>query len=451
MTAMQRLGLAMAAFARAMGDGWVVVEGEPYPVLGVGESDGYRRVALIHEILGSRGVELPHRRGPDIAVEHQARRPTLRRGLEVWSQGGHWRWLVDDGKGLLRTAQGASLQRALEVAWSVLWEMTVDPLELVVELLSREAGEPWHLGTPHVGSGRVWWGTIDIIVTPTDSLVADHENWPLVRHERLVRHVRERCYPGELAARLAGLALGFARRNRAPGLHDDSRSAPGPGRAVKAPFSAAGSYCAVPISPPPLPAEVCELSGVIGSMVDDWRSRLRSALGDESQRVWEERKGLIDERAPLVIALPGEGLDEFGRELRDGRPSGNARLEVPVEVVAALWALGLPLRAISEVTTGRDTSRNTVHRWVKGIRSAHREWTRWVEAGELVDLLDLGSATAPCHPTGQVVQRVSRRRAVLVPRHQGAHRVATALDRRVVGAPLRLPRCPGSPRGAAVR
>lgn len=358
--AMERLRRAMKALAREMGDGWAVVEGEPYPAIGVGESSGYRRIALIHE-------EPPH--------------PPTRRGLEIWSQGGDWRWVVDDGHGLLHTAQGSSLPRVMEAAWERLWAMAVDPLTLVVELLRNEASEPWSPGTPRVMGRRVWWGQIEILVRPMGG--AGDEGWPLVRHGAHARHLRQACYPAELAARLAGLAIRYAMR-----LSDAEEATRGP-----AGFGAAGVYCSVPVEAPPLPAAVSDACGVIGAIVDDWRSRLRTALAAESQRVWEARRRRIDQRAPAVFALPGENLDPFGRELDHARrPVGNARLEVPVEVVAALWALGLPLRWISEVTTGRDTSRNTVHRWIQQLEAAPPGWTGRRVGAALIDEQDLGWA-----------------------------------------------------------
>lgn len=371
--AMQRVRRALGALADALGAEWRVAEGEPYPALGLGESDGYRRLALIRE-------------GPP------------RQGLEVWSQGGDWRWLVDGGAGLLRGTSDASLLFALEAAWHALWSATVDPFALIAELLRSLPGQSAdvrrrlaELGAPQVSTstGCVLWGastlerggpiTIVLDATRLDATTAQRlgviDDWPLVRHGTAVRHVRQACSPAELAARLAGLAVAYASRGLAGGVPV---------------FPAAGSYCALPVKAPPLPSTVSEACGCVGALVDDWRSRLRAVLAEESQRGWAARWSRINQRAKAVITLPSSD------EADDDEGGGGLRLDVPVDVVAALWALGLSLRTISAITTGRDTSRTTLQRWIKDMRSATRVWSWWGVAADVIDHLELGWARSWC-------------------------------------------------------
>lgn len=398
---MVRLRRVMAALADAMGEGWAVADEtdpttyHPYPAIGVGESDGYRRLAVV--------------RDPKLGWYHRG--SPVRRALEVWSQGGDWRWTVDDGEGCLRVGQASALLRAVEAAWAALWAATVDPVDLVAELLRREQAQAWReqlaeMGEPIIERrlGIVRWGfkTADGDRAPwldrdgwCITIVADpggpeDEGWPLVRHGRRERHLRELVPTAERAARLAALAVKYATRTIDSGWNRSEGQVPA--------FLAAGPWVARPVTPPPLPVKVGEACGALGSIVDDWQDRLRAALGEETRRVWEARKVRVDARADRRLALPGDGLDPYGRELSyGGQPVGNARLGVPVEVVGALWALGLPLRWISAVTTGRDTSRNTINRWIKQMKGAPPPgWTARSTAGALIDDLDLAWARSWC-------------------------------------------------------
>lgn len=389
----KRLRAVLDALARHQGRGWTVREDDAVPALGLGRSDGFRRVAAFcerHPPMGPRSV--------------------IRRGVVVWRQaetysnwysdGEHtvirWKWEVDDGDGWIADGEASSLPKAVAQLWPDVWKATAEPSDLIAARLRQDG--PDEMGEPKVSAGRLTWGLtladgtpadawlvphlhpIQIIVDP-DGHAADSEGWPAVLHGQRKRLVRAALPPAELAARLAAIALDLAEK----GLESS-----------ETPALRAATRPAYFLSAPEVPPRVAAAASTIGAMVDDWKARLREAFAGETERRFKSREKRIAERAELGLHLPGSDFDEYGRERSrwSGQPKGSARLAVPVDLLGALWALGLTLRELSVVTTGRPSSRNTINERLRELRDGADGWTKKTTGAQLVRQHDLGWARA---------------------------------------------------------
>lgn len=404
---MDRVDAILQALAGVLGRGWGVGSAAP---IGLGTSEGHERRALVHE-------EQP------IFTQW-----TIYRGVVIWSTTRRgdtaWHYEVDDGHGWIATGSAATLPRMIRSMWSDLWEATADPVDLVCRMLtdivSRGHEGTWQtrMGPPQQSMGIVRWGFQDAVGQPALWLSVGHaplqiivdpavtggtEGWPAVECRGRWRRVRRHLPPAALARWLVAVAVATARATFETG--DLVLAAAGDEHHHAAPR---------------LPTEVEALLSAAGTLVDDWPERLDDYIASEGAPSARSRRRRARQRAELRLALPGDGLDECGQVpplYADEVPVG--RLEIPVALLGALWCAGLSLRAIADITTGRDTSRNTINQRIRAMRHGADGWDRsttgqsLLEQAGLVWMLDEPDRQEDEQDDADLVVRVRRREPVL--------------------------------------
>lgn len=370
--ALNKLRALAAALVEQLGAGWTFAEGLKAPQLGLGAPAEGRIVVFI-----DRGEA-----------------PSGRRGCALWRSERRYHWLVDDGQGLTWDGAGSSIGKMVGELWRTLWRATRTDdqvLELVAQMLTdATARERWDwkaqtnskpleaMGAAEVGApGLVRWGrgetALHFTIYWQGYGVGD--GFPFLQshidHDVSIFHLRRRWSSVELAERAATIMIRYAEAM----LGGETPS-----------WDASGwleARAEVPAAPAELKTSATPMAAFKRK---EWEKRLRAWLKaetDDARRLRLRRHlrlvGPEDQQdvAEHQAFLPGEGLDELGRAKGWGGAPQGTRSPVPVKVIAGLWLLGLPVRAIATITTGTDKAKSSVSRRLKEVRpgSAPDGWT----------------------------------------------------------------------------
>lgn len=375
-----RVVAACGVMAKAIG--WVCSTGTAAPVLGRGEGEP---IATVH----------PHPQADGV----------FDRGLVVWGES-EVLWAIDDGAGGISSGAVAGPAQLGPAVWPAVWALARDPVELVEAMLIAE-GERIDrrldrsllqvMGAPVRGSYAVEWGVAEVRQWDREGIrieVVPANGWPFVQCGNRKRFVRDSLSPLALARRLAGLAVDF--------VHRSIQTWPKLAEA----FAPASRFVEVSRgwSVPDVPPDVATAATGRGGLVEDWQTELRRWLASEGADARASRLQRVDERRGALVFVPGKGIDDFGRPTRwSGEAMGPDRLPVPATVIGALWALGLSVRPIAEVTTGSAAAKSSVGRRLAVVQGGADGWDA-TTGGQLVERMGVQWALA------EVVQRQTRRR-----------------------------------------
>ncbi len=294
------------------------------------------------------------------------------RGLVLQRCGGRYEWEIDGGRGRIGTGSTRSLGDFVDRGWHATIAGLVDPVDVVYTTLARVAGR----GRPGLGPLRregtiIKWGAATArlwLWTPTIEInfVAEGVSAGFEQHRRREVHARHHSDAADLGNKVVGVLLDLAEQ-----IEAGEEPLPKPLPAVWLSFQDEWRPAAAPA------AVRDAVTGNARTELDGkWRERLAAYRETETPAQMRRRQKAATDRLQGTCHLPrgggtGQATDWSGEV-------GCARIPVDSSVIAALWAIGLGTRLISELLAGNHSMKSAVYRRVREINGK-------TDAGGLVE------------------------------------------------------------------